>query len=155
MDHVGASAKYDVVLISADCPNDYSTNVFAEYWVPQYPFHLVRQGIIKLNVKGTDKTAPIIDRVQFRGDNTIEAKISDGGKVRSACARFIMQDVFENTFDVQLKDDGTDGDRIANDHVYSKKIPDRKFGLYRIIVEAEDTSGNKAGKEAHVTFVVH
>jgi hypothetical protein len=130
-------------------------SLFAEYWVPKYPMHLPRQGTIKLNVKGSDKTSPMIDNIQFRGDNTVEAKITDGGNIKDASARFIMQDELEKTFSVQLKDDGTDGDRVANDHVYSMKIPDRKFGLYRIIVEAEDASGNKTGKEGKIIFVVH
>lgn len=153
MDHVGASAKYDEVLIAANYNQNKEAEFFAEYWLPQYPMHLVRQGVVKVKVSGKDLTPPIIDTIQFRGDNTIEVKVIDGGAIKSVRAKMIRQHELEKVIDVQLKDDGTNGDRTANDHVYSVRIPDQKFGIYRIVVEAVDASGNKTGKEGNGSFV--
>jgi S-formylglutathione hydrolase FrmB len=153
LDHVGASAKYDEVLIAADYPQNKEADFFAEYWLPQYPMHLVRQGVVKVKVSGKDLTAPVIDTIQFRGDNTIEVKVIDGGDIKSVHAKMIRQYELEKVIDVQLKDDGTNGDRTSNDHVYSMRIPDQKFGIYRIVVEAEDAAGNRTGKEGNGWFV--
>jgi S-formylglutathione hydrolase FrmB len=155
VDHVGASAKYDEVLIAADYPQGEESELYAEYWVPQYPMHIVKQGTVKIKVTGADKTPPSIEYIQYKGDNTIEAKIIDGGNIRSAIAKLIMQNDFEKTFDVQLKDDGTGGDRTAGDHIYSITLPERKFSVFRVIVDAEDAAGNKTGKENKELFVMH
>ena len=58
-------------------------------------------------------------------------------------------------FDVELRDDGNDGDRAAGDNVFSKKIPDRGFGMYKLIIEATDSFNNKATKELSSDFVLH
>jgi hypothetical protein len=155
MDHVGASAKYDEVLISADYPQNKETQFFAEYWLPKYPMHIIRQGIVKVKISGRDQTPPVIDNIQFRGDNTIEAKVTDGGSIKSVTAKMIRQYELEKVINVQLKDDGTDGDKTANDHIYSMHIPDQKFATYRIVVEAEDASGNRSGREGNGIFVGH
>lgn len=155
MDHVGGSAKYDEVLIASDYPQDQPGEFFAEYWLPQYPMHIVKQGVVKIKVSGKDLTPPSIENIQFRGDNTIEAKVTDGGDIKSVAAKMIKQHEFEKVIDVQLKDDGTNGDKTANDHIYSMHIPDQKFAIYRIIVEAVDAYGNKTGKEGNVLFAGH
>jgi len=155
MDHVGASAKYDEVLIDADYPQNEEAEFFAEYWLPQYPMHLVRQGVVKVKISGKDLTPPLIDSIQFRGDNTIEVKVTDGGRIKSVKAKMIRQYELEKVIDVQLKDDGTNGDRTANDHVYSMHIADQKFATYRIVIEAIDASGNRSGKEGNGIFVGH
>jgi S-formylglutathione hydrolase FrmB len=155
MDHVGASAKYDEVLIAADYPQNKEAEFFAEYWLPQYPMHLLRQGVVKIKISGKDLTPPAIDSIQFRGDNTIEAKVTDGGDIKSVTAKMIRQYEPEKVIDVQLKDDGSNGDRTANDHVFSVHIPDQKFAIYRIVVEAVDASGNRTGKEGNGWFAGH
>jgi S-formylglutathione hydrolase FrmB len=155
MDHVGASAKYDEVLISADYAQHKEAELFAEYWTPQYPMHIAHQGVVKIKISGKDLTPPIIDTIQFRGDNTVEVKVIDGGDVKSVTAKMIRQYELDKVIDVQLKDDGTNGDRTANDHVYSAQIADQKFAIYRIVVEALDASGNRVGKEANGLFVGH
>jgi hypothetical protein len=128
---------------------------FAEYWQPEYPYHRVKQGIIKINVKGEDKTPPMIDLVQIQGDNTIEAKIFDGSKIKNVKARLLLNDDPEKMIDLELKDDGSNGDRAEDDNVFSIKIPEQKFGLYRLIIEATDSAGNITSKEVNATFVVH
>ena len=72
-DWVGASAKYSIPLVSSNCPENHSIEFFAEYWLPDHPLHIIKQGVIKIEVKGTDKTAPKISRVQIQGDNTLLA----------------------------------------------------------------------------------
>ena len=155
MDHVGASAKYDEVLIAADYPQNQETQFFAEYWLPKYPMHIIKQGTVKIKISGKDQTPPVIDNIQFRGDNTIEAKVTDGGSIKSVTARMIRQYELEKVINVKLKDDGTDGDKTANDHIYSMHIPDQKFATYRIVVEAVDALGNRSGKEGNGIFVGH
>jgi len=155
MDHVGASAKYDEVLIAAEYPQNKEAELFAEYWLPKYPMHIVKQGVVKIKISGKDITPPAIDSIQFRGDNTIEVKVTDGGDIKTVTARIIRQYELEKVIDVQLKDDGTNGDRTPNDHVFSMHIPDQKFAIYRIVVEAIDASGNRAGKEGNGWFVGH
>jgi S-formylglutathione hydrolase FrmB len=155
MDHVGASAKYDEVLIAADYPQNKEAEFFAEYWLPKYPMHIVKQGLVKIKISGKDITPPAIDSIQFRGDNTIEVKVTDGGDIKSVTAKMIRQYELEKVIDVQLKDDGANGDRTPDDHVFSAHIPDQKFATYRIVVEAIDASGNRAGKEGNGWFVGH
>jgi pimeloyl-ACP methyl ester carboxylesterase len=155
MDHVGASAKYGEVLIASDYPQNKEAVFFAEYWTPKYPMHIVHEGIVKVKISGKDLTPPVIDTIQYRGDNTLEVKVIDGGSVKSVTAKMIRQYEPEKVIDLQLKDDGTNGDRTADDHVYSMQISDQKFATYRIVVEAVDAEGNRAGKEATGIFVGH
>jgi S-formylglutathione hydrolase FrmB len=155
MDHVGASAKYDELLIVSDCPQDHSVELFGEYWTAEYPMHHLKTGTLKLNITGKDQTPPSIEHVQFRGDNTIEAKIIDGGNIKKVDARLNLQYELNNHFTIELKDDGRNGDRAAGDRVYSVKIPDKKFTVYRVIVSAVDDSGNVGSKEEKLMFVAH
>ena len=59
------------------------------------------------------------------------------------------------SFEVELKDDGTDGDKSEGDNVFSKKILERKFGFYRVVIEATDSFGNKTIVESPDEFVLH
>ena len=154
-DHVGASAKYSVPLISSDCPDNHSVDFFAEYWMPQYPLHIIRQGVIKIKVRGKDQTAPAIDWVMIRGDNIIQVKMSDGSKVKLVKARLILKDDPTKSFEVDLQDAGKEGDRAESDNVFSKRIPDRGFGIYRVIIEATDSFDNKMIKEVEKDFVLY
>ena len=154
-DHVGASAKYSIPVISSDCPENHSIDFFAEYWLPDYPLHIIKQGIIKIKVKGRDGTPPIISWVRVPGDNIIQAKVYDGSKIQYVKAKLISKDDPKIIFEVELKDDGTAGDRAEGDNVFSKKIPEQKFGFYRVIVETVDSFGNKIIEEAPDEFVLH
>jgi len=154
-DHVGASAKYSVPLIASNCPENHTIDFFAEYWLPEYPYHIIKQGVVKIHVKGKDNTPPNISWVQVPGDNIIHAKVYDGSKVQSVKATFILKDDPSKTFDVELTDDGIEEDSVVGDSVFSKKIPNQKFGLYRVILEATDSFGNKTTEEAPDTFVLH
>ena len=154
-DHVGASAKYDIPLIASNCPENHSIEFFAEYWLPDYPLHIIKQGIIKIKVRGKDATSPQISWVDIPGNNIIHVKVYDGSKIQSVKATFILKEDPEKSFEVELKDDGLSEDRVKEDRVFSKKIPEQKFGFYRVVVEAIDSFGNKIIEEAPGEFLLH
>jgi len=154
-DHVGASAKYSVPVIASNCPEQHSLDFFAEYWLPQYPYHIIKQGPIKIKVTGKDKTAPKIKWVKIPGDNIVRAKIYDGSKIQRVKAIFIPKNDPTLTFEIELKDDAMGGDNAEGDNVFSNKIPERKFGFYRVVIEATDSNGNKIIEEAPGEFVLH
>ncbi|MEP6595704.1 MAG: hypothetical protein ABJA71_07140, partial [Ginsengibacter sp.] len=154
-DHVGGSAKYDIPLISSSCPENHVIEFFAEYWLPQYPFHLIKGGIIKIKVTGRDSASPKISWVKIPGNNVIQAKVYDGSKIKSVKARLILRDTTSKSFELQLKDNGIGEDLVESDNVYSKKIPEQKFGFYKVVIEAIDSFGNKVIEESPDEFVLH
>ncbi len=154
-DHVGGSAKYSVPVLSSDCPGNHMVEFFAEYWLPDYPYHIIKRGKVKIKVTGQDSTPPKTGWVQISGDNVIQARIYDGSKIQSVIAKLISKDNPEEFFKVELKDNGKEGDRAEADNVFSKKIPDRKFGLYNIEIEATDSFGNKMVEKKSDVFVLH
>jgi len=155
-DHVGASAKYSVPLIASACPENHNIEFFAEYWLPDYPLHVIKQGVIKIKPQGRDLTPPQISWVRISGDNIIQVKVCDGSKIRSVKAKVMETADSVKSLDLELKDDGKAGDRVAEDNVFSKKIPEQKFGFYKVIVEAIDSFGNKmAGKGSPREFLLH
>jgi len=154
-DHVGASAKYNVPLIASNCPQNHSIELFAEYWLPEYPFHIRRQGVIKINVKGSDVTSPQITWVHVTGDNNIQAKVYDGSAIRIVTAKVVSKDDTGKSFEVSLKDDGIAEDRVEGDHVFTKKIPEQKFGFYKVAIEAIDSFGNRLTGRDVGEFLLH
>ena len=154
-DHVGASAKYNVSLIGSNCPENHNIDFFAEYWLPDYPLHIIKQGVIKIKVQGRDTSPPQMGWVDIPGDNIIHVKVYDGSKIQSVKARLILKENPEKSFEVELKDDGLAEDSAGGDRVFSKKIPEQKFGFYRVVVEAIDSFGNKMIEEAPGEFLLH
>ncbi len=154
-DHVGGSAKYSIPLLSSNCPENHNIQFFAEYWLPEYPLHIIKKAIIKIKVNGKDNTAPKISWVSIPGDNIIQVKVYDGTKIQYVKAKLIPKDDPAKSFEVELKDDGIEGDRAEGDHVFSKKIPQQNFGFYRIVVEAIDSFGNKIIEEVSENFVLY
>ncbi|TMI87108.1 MAG: hypothetical protein E6H06_20145 [Bacteroidetes bacterium] len=154
-DHCGVSAKYSVPLLSSDCPQNHSIEFFAEYWLPDYPLHIIKQGVIKIKVTGRDATPPQISSVDIPGENIIHVKVYDGSKIQSVKDRFVLKEDPAKSFEVELKDDGLAEDRVEGDRVFSKKIPEQKFGFYRVVVEAIDSFGNKTIEEAPGEFLLH
>ena len=123
-------------MISSDCPQNHSIEFFAEYWLPEYPFHIIKQGKIKIEVSGKDVTTPILRWVRVPGDNIIRAKVYDGSKIQYVSAKCIFKNDPKVSFQVELKDDGAGGDKVGGDNVFTKAIPRQKFGLYRMVIEA-------------------
>ncbi len=159
-DHVGGSAKYSIPVISSDCPQDHLVEFFAEYWLPDYPDHIIKRGKISIKVSGEDHTAPMVQWVQLPGNNTLQVKLYDGGKIRYARAILRQQDDPMNdntgkTIEIELKDDGLDGDRAAGDNVFSKVIPEQKYGLYTVELEVADIYGNTRVEKEPDIFVLH
>jgi hypothetical protein len=155
LDHVGASAKYSVPVVSSDCPANHVIDFFAEYWLPEYPLHIIKQGVVKIKVTSKDVTAPIINWINVAGDNTIQTKIYDGSKIKSVTATFILKEDPQKRFQLELKDDGSAGDKAEDDNVFSATIPEQKFSFFRVIIEATDSFGNKTAEEAPHEFVLH
>lgn len=154
-DYVGASAKYTIPLLSSACPENHEIIFFAEYWLPEYPLHIIKQGAIKIKVKGKDSTAPKLIWVRIPGDNIIQVKIHDGSKIQYVKAKLSLKEDLTKLFEVELKDDGTGGDRAESDNVFSKKIPDQKFGFYKVVIESVDSFGNKSVEEVPGEFILH
>jgi hypothetical protein len=159
-DHVGGSAKYSVPIISSDCPEDHRVEFFTEYWLPDYPDHIIRRGKITLNVSGEDHTPPLIRWVRLPGNNTLLVKIHDGGKIQYARATLRSRDdPMKNdpglSIEAELNDDGVGGDKAAGDNVFSCKIPEQKFGLYTLAIETADIYGNIMVEKEPRVFVIH
>jgi S-formylglutathione hydrolase FrmB len=159
-DHVGGSAKYSVPIISSDCPEDHQVEFFAEYWLPDYPDHIIKRGKITISISGEDHTAPLVRWVQLLGNNTLQAQIHDGGEIQYAKAILSstddpMKDDPGHYLELELNDDGLAGDRVAGDNVFSKKIPEQKFGLYTLEIEATDIYGNRMVEKEPQVVVIH
>jgi S-formylglutathione hydrolase FrmB len=152
-DNVGGSAKSSMPLISSDCPPNQRLEFFAEHWLPDKPFHTIRQGRIFIEVTGKDTTPPVIKLMNSTGDNVFRLKIYDGSSIEVAKATIIGNDM--KSFEMNLNDAGKEGDGIAADNVYSMIIPEIEFGFYRVIVEVIDSFGNKVVEEAPVKIMLH
>jgi hypothetical protein len=154
-DYVGGSSKYSIPVISSDCPENQMIGFIVEYWLPDNPNHIIKQGRINLKVSGRDQTPPVMQWVRITGDNVIQAKIYDGAAVRNVKAKLILKDSPDKFFEVELVNDGTNGDRAKDDNVFSYQVPESKFGLYMIEISAADLSGNMMKKSSPDIFVLH
>jgi hypothetical protein len=154
-DHVGESARFVMPVIASDCPDNQNIELFAEYWLPDYPLHIIKQGNVKIVVQGKDNTPPQIHWVSISGDNIIQVKLYDGSKIYSVKTTLILKENPEKSFEIELNDTGMDGDMAESDNVFSKKIPEQKFGFYRVVIEAIDSFGNRLIEEANHTYLLH
>ena len=154
-DAVGGSAKYSVPVISSNCPDNHEIDFAAEYWLPADPNHIITQGKISIKVTGKDITPPESQWVRITGDNVIQIKMYDGSKINSVKAKLILKDNPGKFFKIKLNDDGKEDDKAIADNLFSKKIPDQNFGLYRMEIEATDSCGNKMTKKCSDIFVLH
>lgn len=154
-DHVGGSAKYSVPIMSANCPQKHKISFFTEYWLPSYPDHIIKQGVINVEVSGTDNTPPELIMVELLGDNTIHAKIYDGGNISSVNARFYLKDEITPSFILELNNKGEIGDKIKGDLVFGGKIPVMGFERYKIEIEAIDQNGNRMVTMWQKIFSIH
>jgi poly(3-hydroxybutyrate) depolymerase len=154
-DHVGGSAKYSVPLLSSDCPQNHNIEFFAGYWLPDYPDHIIKQGKINIIVTGEDHTPPVIRWANVSGDNTVQVKAYDGSKIKQVIVRLKDKDDPQRTIEAVLNDDGKDGDRTEADGLFTKKIPEQKFGLFRMEIEVKDSFGNNKFEICNGLFVFH
>ena len=66
----------------------------------------------------------------------------DGGSVKAAKAKLTLaQDPFFRV-EIDLNDEGMNGDRSAGDRVFSGTLPNPPKGDYRVMIEAADELGN-------------
>ena len=154
-DHVGASAKYSVPVISSACPENYVIESVVEYWMPDYPNHIIKQGKVNIKVSGRDITPPAIEWLKVTGDNTILVKVVDGSEVKQVTARLSLQSDPSKSFEAVLNNNGLDGDFLKTDNVFSFKIPIRGFGFYTAELTATDSFGNTASLKDKSILVVH
>ena len=149
-DHVGGSAKYSIPVIASATPENHRIKLFAEYWLPDYPIHIIKRGVANIEVTGTDKVSPVLDWVSFSGDNTLKVKLYDGGKISSVKALFRLIEDPEKSFTTDLNKNSETGELF-----FSSKIEERGFGLYKVEIEATDAYGNTMKEEWPETLVVH
>jgi S-formylglutathione hydrolase FrmB len=154
-DYVGGSAKYDVPVIASDCPQDYPVEFVVEYWQPEYPMHIIKQGVVKFKVKGKDTTPPALASMYATGDNVLHVKLYDGAKIQNVKATLTDEKDSTKTFISPLTDDGKGGDRAKGDRVFSQKMPGQTFGIFKVVIEAEDTFGNRTEFKPEETVVLH
>ncbi len=167
-DHVGASEKYSVPLLASETPEGHVAEMLATYWLPDYPYHIITRGIVRLPVRGKDTTPPVVREAGVSGDNTIHAWLFDGGKIGRVEAKLIRDDDQANSWDepldkskgeksfiVALNDDGLNGDRVANDFRFSATVNPTEFGLYRLTLEVTDAEGNSSEIRVPGLFPMH
>ncbi|MEP7109635.1 MAG: alpha/beta hydrolase-fold protein [Ferruginibacter sp.] len=154
-DHVGESEKYNVPLISSDCPDNHQIELFAEYWLPDYPLHIRKQVKINFKVNGKDSTPPQIGWFEVLGDNCILVKLYDGSKIKSVKVIFTKKNNPKEKFEIDLQDDETTGGKAGSANVFSNIVPEKKFGFYNVAIEAIDTFGNKVTEEMSASHILH
>ena len=159
-DHVGGSEKYSMPVIASDCPEGRIIEFFTEHWLPDYPDHIIQRGKAKITITGEDKTPPQIRWADIQGDNILQVNVIDGGDIAYVKAALIYKKsnytryTHENLA-LSLNNDGIDGDRIPGDYVFSVKIPEQRFGLFTVDIEAEDIFGNRGEKSFNELMTVY
>lgn len=154
-DYVGGSAKYSIPVIASDCPQGHAVEFVAEYWQPEYPMHIIKRGVVKFNVSGKDTTPPALAGMHATGDNVLQVKLYDGGKIQNVKATIIDEKDSTKTFTSPLTDDGKGGDRSEGDRVFSQRIPSQVFGIFKVVIVAEDAFGNRTEYKPEETVVLH
>jgi len=97
--------------------------------------------------------------------NVVEVNVYDGSKIHSVLAKLSsikginkIKDNYvkeiSSTFEIELNNDGKDGDVAKGDFIFSKKIESKGFYLYEIEVTATDDFGNKTIFKAPNYFLV-
>lgn len=160
-DHVGASAKYSVPVIASNVPDGHIVKFASEYWLPDYPDHIIKRGVVQIKIEGKDKTPPVVQWVKLNGDNTIHVCLYDGGGIAAVRAKFSLTSIPDmalkpvEEFEIELFDNGEQGDRTGSDNIFGRRIQEKGFGLYKVQIEAEDAFGNRMVEEWEEVMVLH
>lgn len=154
-DHVGGSAKYSIPVISSSCPQNHIIDAVVEYWMPDYPNHIIKQGKVKIQVSGNDNTPPSVEWIKMTGDNTILVKVIDGSAVSKVNVKFSHKTDPAKSFETELMNNGLNGDVSKEDNVFSYRIPVRGFGFYSTEVSAADSFGNNIEFKNAGPFIVY
>lgn len=167
-DLVGGSAKYSVPLISSDCPDNHIIEFAAEYWTPDeenIKRHIINQGFVKIKVMGNDKTPPILRWVKTLDNSTVIAKVYDGSSIKSVKAKLIPANDVKGLssvnlnfpreiVEIELLDDGENGDMRKSDNVFSKTLSNQSSNFYYLEIEATDFFGNKLIEKGSEVFLL-
>ena len=152
-DNVGGSAKYSVPLLSSACTANHTIHFYAEYWLPDKPFHIIKKTRVAIPITGKDETGPVASWAKVAGDNILQVKLSDGSAIKSVVATITSAD--KKSITTELSDKGEAGDRVAGDNVFSRTIEVPEFGEYTIAIEATDYYGNKSSSVMPGSFVFY
>jgi len=153
-DNVGASQKFDQLLITKTCPKDSTIPLLFDYWKPDGTRHVPKQGVAGIRISGNDQTAPVLENISIRSYSVLEATILDGSNIREVKATLAFPDKSLNDTTIILKDDETNGDRSANDNVFTAGIPSPGFHECTITIASIDEFGNKMKTEWKGNFIV-
>jgi S-formylglutathione hydrolase FrmB len=148
-DHVGATGKITLALISGSCPDGHVIPFFARYQLPNKPLHVLKETVVRVRVTGRDRTPPEVRRARVAGWNRLEASLRDGGRIRAAMATLRNG---EAVLKLLLNDEGREGDIAPGDGVFSGLLPNPAAGRYQLVVAAEDESGNSAERAVEGNF---
>lgn len=142
-------------VISSSCPPGKEMGLFAEYWFPDYPDHIIKNGRISIQVSGSDETPPQLAWVKVAGDNILRAKFFEGGEITMVEAMISSEKNPSEEIRELLNDHGIDGDQISKDRIFSKKINVNEFGPYKVKLRVSDEKGNEQTIEVPDTFILH
>jgi hypothetical protein len=154
-DHVGGSAKYSAPVVSSLIKGDKTISTLVEYWMPDAPDHIIKQGIVNLKVTGNDKTPPSVDWAKISGDNTIMVKLTDGSGIKQVGVKISLVNDPKVSSSFILNNDGINGDRVKGDLIFSCKIPGKGFGFYTMDISAVDSFDNRAEVKNSGIYVIH
>ncbi|WP_339714331.1 alpha/beta hydrolase [Cyclobacterium amurskyense] len=164
-DHIGGSVKYTMPVLDSETPEGEEIPFYVEYWTPG-PIsgqHIIHKGIVNVQVKGEDKTAPQVQWVQVLNDDRIEARVYDGASVgevmltlspneEKSTLKHVNWDETPSSFSIELKDDGLGADVVKGDGVYSARISGQPTYFYDLSFELNDSSGNIGKHKAEETI---
>ena len=66
----------------------------------------------------------------------------EGGPVKAAKAKLTQSQDPSFQVEIDLNDEGMNGDRSAGDRIFSGTLPNPPKGEYRVMIEASDELGN-------------
>jgi S-formylglutathione hydrolase FrmB len=156
-DHIGGSVKYTKPVISSGEAPGKNIWFYVEYWLPANHIisgqHIIKKGKIKIEVKGKDETPPQMQWLQVVTNDRIEARVYDGSgidkvtitfvpNVKASTIKYVNWDEVPEAFEVELADNGLNGDVVKGDGVYSRKIENQPSYFYNIEVKTIDSEGN-------------
>ncbi|GAA5219417.1 alpha/beta hydrolase [Membranihabitans marinus] len=155
-DHIGGSFKYMMPVIDTEKGAGEVVNFYIEYWVPGNLSgqHIIKKGKVRVRIKGEDTTPPQVQYVQLHNNDRIEARIYDGQQVEkvtmtftpneeTSTMRYVGWDEVKKQFEVQLYDNGENGDVEAGDGIFSRQIRKRSSYFYNISMKIKDGLGNE------------
>lgn len=154
-DHVGGTFKYSMPVIASDTRPGTQIDLFAEYWLADYPDHYIKNRKVSITVSGKDQTPPQLAWKQISGDNIYQLRLFDGGRIAAVELCVWPEKEPDARLCFALNDEGISGDRAAGDAVFSAKLTVPSFGLYQAEIIARDSYGNENRLQIPESFILH